>query len=159
PSTTRVATASACAGGSTPTPRRRSRRPAPCPSISAGAGPRRRSCRPPKSSPDVPRMSKAAVAALLALALLAVAAGADTITLTNGRVIEADRAWFEGNEVRYEKNGGIYGLPKSLVTRLEAHATPAASADPDVLKARDLLAAKDAVEATRLLRVALGRDP
>jgi len=104
-------------------------------------------------------MSKAAGPALVALALLVATARADTITLTNGRVIEADRAWFEGNEVRYEKNGGIYGLPKSLVTRLDAHASPAASADPDVLKARDLLAAKDPVEATRLLRVALGRDP
>ena len=46
-----------------------------------------------------------------ALGLAAVAFGAyamaDTITLTNGRVIEADRAWVEGKEVRYEKDGGV----------------------------------------------------
>ena len=91
--------------------------------------------------------------------LLAGSAAADTITLTNGRVIEADRAWFEGKEVRYEKNGGIYGVPKSLVVRVDSHSSPARSSDPDVVKARERLAAQDPVEATRLLRVALGRDP
>jgi tetratricopeptide (TPR) repeat protein len=106
----------------------------------------------------LPRAIHLGAPALLAV-LLCARAGADTITLTNGRVIDADRAWFEGNEVRYEKNGGIYGLPRNLVVRLDAHAAPAASADPDVVKARERLAAKDAVEATRLLRVALGRDP
>jgi len=97
----------------------------------------------------------------LALLLVAASAGAsaDTITLTNGRVIEADRAWFEGNEVRYQKNGGVYGLPKTLVVRVDSHSVAAASADPDVVKARERLAAQDPVEATRLVRVALGRDP
>ncbi len=96
---------------------------------------------------------------LLVVALLGAGAAADTITLTNGHVIDADRAWFEGNEVRYEKNGGIYGVPKTLVVRVDSHSSPAASADPDVLKARERLAAQDPVEATRLSRVALGRDP
>ncbi len=96
---------------------------------------------------------------LLVVALLGAGAAADTITLTNGHVIDADRAWFEGNEVRYEKNGGIYGVPKTLVVRVDSHSSPAASADPDVLKARERLAAHDPVEATRLSRVALGRDP
>jgi hypothetical protein len=31
------------------------------------------------------------------------AAADDTITLTNGRVIEADRAWYEGDQLRYER--------------------------------------------------------
>jgi tetratricopeptide (TPR) repeat protein len=96
---------------------------------------------------------------LLVIALLGAGAAADTITLTNGHVIDADRAWFEGNEVRYEKNGGIYGVPKTMVVRVDSHSSPAASADPDVLKARERLAAQDPVEATRLSRVALGRDP
>ena len=47
----------------------------------------------------------------LALVLVAGPAGADTIVLTNGRVIEADRAWYEGTQLRYEKDGGVYGLP------------------------------------------------
>jgi tetratricopeptide (TPR) repeat protein len=96
---------------------------------------------------------------VLVIALLGAAAAPDTISLTNGRVIEADRAWFEGNEVRYEKNGGIYGVPKTMVVRVDSRSSPAASADPDVVKARERLAAQDAVEATRLSRVALGRDP
>jgi len=98
-------------------------------------------------------------ASLLVIALLGAGAAADTITLTNGHVIEADRAWFEGNEVRYAKDGGIYGVPKTMVVRVDSHSSPAASADPDVLKARERLAAQDPVEATRLSRVALGRDP
>jgi tetratricopeptide (TPR) repeat protein len=96
---------------------------------------------------------------LLVVALLGAGAAADTIILTNGHVIDADRAWFEGNEVRYEKNGGIFGVPKTMVVRVDSHSSPAASADPDVLKARERLAAQDPVEATRLSRVALGRDP
>ena len=39
--------------------------------------------------------------------------GADVIVLTNGRVIEADRAWYEGTQLRYEKDGGVYGLPRA----------------------------------------------
>jgi tetratricopeptide (TPR) repeat protein len=106
----------------------------------------------------LPRSGRTA-GSLLALTLVGTFAAADTITLTNGRVIEADRAWFEGNEVRYQKDGGIYGLPKTLVLRVESHTSPAQSSDPDVLKARERLAAQDPVEATRLLRVVLGRDP
>jgi tetratricopeptide (TPR) repeat protein len=104
-------------------------------------------------------VTKAPGSVLVLLLLAAAPAAADTITLTNGRVIEADRAWFEGNEVRYQKDGGIYGLPKTLVVRVDNRSFTAPSADPDVVKARERLAAQDAVEATRLLRVALGRDP
>ncbi|HEY7411678.1 MAG TPA: tetratricopeptide repeat protein [Vicinamibacteria bacterium] len=94
-----------------------------------------------------------------AAASLAVSAGADTITLTNGRVIETDRAWFEGNEVRYEKAGGVYGLPRTLVARLDRRAAGDGAPDADVVAARERLAAGDAVEAVRLLRRALARDP
>ena len=58
------------------------------------------------------------------LLVLAMSASADTIVLTNGRMIEADRAWYEGSQVRYEKDGGIYGLPKSLVKSLDQQAAP-----------------------------------
>ena len=50
--------------------------------------------------------------------LLVGGVAADTIVLTNGRVIEADRAWYEGTQLRYEKDGGVYGLPRSLVKEL-----------------------------------------
>ncbi len=94
-----------------------------------------------------------------ATALLPLAAGADVIVLTNGRTIQVDRVWYEGNQVRYAKDGGVYGLPKSVVARVEQQAPVQSSQDPDVLKARERLLAGDPVEATRLLRIALARDP
>jgi tetratricopeptide (TPR) repeat protein len=96
---------------------------------------------------------------LLAALLAPLPAAADTIVLTNGRTIQADRAWFEGSQLRYEKNGGIFGLPRSLVQRVDQGALPPSATDPDVVKAQALLAGRDPVAATRLLRVALGRDP
>ncbi len=97
--------------------------------------------------------------ALLPLLLLAVSSAADTITLTNGRVIQAERTWYQGDQLLYEKDGGTFGLPKSLVQKLEQRALPAASADPDVLDARRLLADGKPVEATRRFRAATARDP
>ena len=96
---------------------------------------------------------------LLLLILVSVAASADTITLVSGKVIEADRAWVEGTQVRYQKDGGIYGVPRALVQKLEQRARPADSPDPDIAKARERLANADPVEAVRILHVALGRDP
>jgi tetratricopeptide (TPR) repeat protein len=96
----------------------------------------------------------------LALALAGARAGAsDTITLTNGRTIEADRAWYEGDQLRYEKNGGVFGIPRSLVQSLSKGYAPEADADPDLALARERIAAGDPVEAIRLLRLSLGRDP
>jgi tetratricopeptide (TPR) repeat protein len=106
----------------------------------------------------VRRLSRAA--ALGAAICAAPLASADTITLTNGRVIQADRAWYEGNQLRYESNGGVYGLPRSLVKTLEQR-RPAETGqnDPDVARARERLTAHDPVQATRLLRAAVARDP
>jgi tetratricopeptide (TPR) repeat protein len=86
-------------------------------------------------------------------------AQADTITLKNGRVIQADRAWFEGSQVRYQKDGGVYGLPRTLVQSLDQRPTPPEVDDPDVRRARALLAAADAAEAVRAATDALARDP
>jgi tetratricopeptide (TPR) repeat protein len=105
------------------------------------------------------RRTPAAVACLLWAAALAAPAAADTITLTNGRVIEADRAWYEGEQLRYQKNGGVYGLPRSLVKSLVNSGPIDPAADPDIAKARERLVAQDPVEATRLLRLALARNP
>jgi tetratricopeptide (TPR) repeat protein len=84
---------------------------------------------------------------------------ADRIVLTNGSVIDADRAWYEGPQLRYEKNGGVFGLPRSLVRRLEQRMDPASAADPDLLLAAERLAAGDATGALRLARDVLARDP
>jgi tetratricopeptide (TPR) repeat protein len=85
-------------------------------------------------------------------------AGADTITLKNGRMIEADRAWVEGNQVRYQKDGGVYGVPRNLVQNIDQRPTPEPVSDPDTKRARELLAV-DPAEAVRAASEALKRDP
>jgi tetratricopeptide (TPR) repeat protein len=90
---------------------------------------------------------------------VALCARADTITLNNGRVIQADRAWFAGSQLYYERDGSVFGLPRSLVKSLHQKAAPEHSDDPDVLKARARLLAGDPLGATQLLRAALSRDP
>jgi hypothetical protein len=103
----------------------------------------------------VPGRGFAAAAVVLALAA---SARADTITLKNGRTIEAERAWIEGNQVRYQKDGGVYGLPKSLVQSVDQRPTPPAVTDPDTQRARELLAV-DPAEAVRAASLALKREP
>ncbi len=90
--------------------------------------------------------------------VLATGVGADTITLKNGRTIEADRAWVEGNQVRYQKDGGVYGVPRSLVHNVDQRPTPEPVSDPDTQRARELLAV-DPAEAVRAASEALRRDP
>lgn len=105
-------------------------------------------------------MRPGAAAVVAALACSATAqARADTVTLTNGRVIEADRAWFEGSELRYEKNGARYGLPRTLVQRLEQKMPAEPSSDPDVEAGRRHLGARQPLEALRAFRRAVARDP
>jgi hypothetical protein len=93
------------------------------------------------------------------MALTAVAG--DTIVLTNGRVIQADRAWFEGAQLYYEKSGAVFGLPRSLVKSVEAQAPPptARPSDPDVARALDYSRAGHDAEAIRVLRASLAREP
>ena len=87
--------------------------------------------------------------------LAASAAQADVITLSNGRVIEVDRTWYEGNQLRYEKDGAAFGIPRRLVARVE-HGSPLPP-NPDVQHAKQELATGHAAEAVRLLTVAIAR--
>jgi tetratricopeptide (TPR) repeat protein len=103
-------------------------------------------------------VSPHAVLTLAALVAVASPAAADTILLTNGRTIEADRTWEQGTQLMYEKNGGTFGLPRSLVARID-RATVAPTSDPTVRLARERLSQGDAAEAVRLLQSALLREP
>jgi tetratricopeptide (TPR) repeat protein len=94
-----------------------------------------------------------------ALVLLAVSAGADSVVLTDGRVIPADHAWYEGAELRYRREGVLYGVPRDSVLRVDAADRETALLDPDVLDSRERLEAGDAAEALRLARLALFRQP
>lgn len=99
------------------------------------------------------------VGLVLFAAVCALPAAADRIVLKNGHVIEADRAWIQGHQVMYEKNGGVLGLPLALVEKLDQRADPVPSADPEVLQARALLSRGNAAEAARILLRVTGRDP
>jgi tetratricopeptide (TPR) repeat protein len=99
---------------------------------------------------------------LLAAALVLVLAGgvgADSIVLEDGRVLDADEAWYEGEVVRYRKDGRLFDLPRRAVSRVEPSGPEPILVDPDVRKSRDRLATGDTTEALRFARLALFRDP
>jgi tetratricopeptide (TPR) repeat protein len=108
------------------------------------------------------RLPAIGVLSLVALALMAASArfaAADLIVLTNGHTIEADRAWVDGSQVRYERNGGTFGVPRSLVQRIDTRASADATGDRYAAAARGRLAVGDVQGAQRLLDEALSRDP
>lgn len=43
----------------------------------------------------------------------------EVLYLTNGRSITVDRYWEEGDQILYEKNGGTFGFPRSLLERVD----------------------------------------
>jgi tetratricopeptide (TPR) repeat protein len=90
---------------------------------------------------------------------LAGAAGADSVVLKTGKVIEADQAWFEGAELLYRRNGTVYALARSLVERVETADGSTPLEDPDTRNSRERLAAGDPAEALRFARLALFRQP
>jgi predicted negative regulator of RcsB-dependent stress response len=58
---------------------------------------------------------------------------AETLHLKNGRSIEVDRYWEEGNQLFYQKNGSTFGFPASLLERVERDAprvSPEKEAEP-----------------------------
>ena len=57
---------------------------------------------------------------LLLLVLLGHAARADVIYLRNGKKLSVERAWEDGNRIRYERNGNVFGFSKELVERIES---------------------------------------
>ncbi len=98
---------------------------------------------------------------LVAAALGAAASpgSADSIVLTSGRVIEADRAWVEGTDVRYQRNDAIYSVPRDLVARVDAAGGGPGLEDPDVRLSRERLAAGETQDALLHARVAVFRRP
>ena len=89
--------------------------------------------------------------------LIAARAGADSIVLTSGRVITADEAWYEADELRYRQDGSLFRVPRQAVARVET-ASGKALTDPDVSRSRERLASGDPDEALRLARLAVFRD-
>ena len=86
-------------------------------------------------------------------------AGADTIVLEDGRLFDADEAWYEGSVLRYRKDGRLFDLPRHAVSHVESAGPEGTLVDPDVRSSRERLATGDAPEALRFARLALFRDP
>jgi Peptidase MA superfamily len=80
------------------------------------------------------------------------------VVLTNGRVIDADEAWFEGTELRYRQKGAVYAVPRALVARVGGASDGTPFEDPDTRRSRESLAKGDTSEALRFARLALFRD-
>src|SRR5262245_57713985 len=57
---------------------------------------------------------------LLCWILFVTSATADVIRLRNGKILRVERAWQEGDQVRYERNGNTFGFSKELVERIES---------------------------------------
>lgn len=49
-------------------------------------------------------------------------AWADVIHLKNGKKLSAERVWEDGNKLRYEKDGSVFGFSKDLVAKVESGA-------------------------------------
>jgi len=49
-------------------------------------------------------------------------AWADVIHLKNGKKLSVERVWEDGNKLRYEKDGNVFGFSKELVAKVEAGA-------------------------------------
>jgi hypothetical protein len=58
--------------------------------------------------------------ALPALLCAATAARADILHLEGGGTIDAEHWWFEGETLKVESNGGVIGLPRTMLVRVEA---------------------------------------
>jgi tetratricopeptide (TPR) repeat protein len=57
---------------------------------------------------------------LLSWILFVTPATADVIRLRNGKILTVERAWQEGDQVRYERNGNTFGFSKELVEHIES---------------------------------------
>jgi tetratricopeptide (TPR) repeat protein len=104
--------------------------------------------------------------AWLAAALLAAAfpARADRLHLQGGGVIDADRFWFEGDTLMIESAGGSYGIPRSMLVRVETSTAlePKATPPPAVAAPRGAAPPRIAPEAATAMKEAnaalLARD-
>jgi tetratricopeptide (TPR) repeat protein len=70
-------------------------------------------------------LNRTARSALLALLVAASgAARADTLHLQGGGTIEAEHWWIDGDTLRVESAGGVYGFPRAILVRVEPAAPP-----------------------------------
>ncbi len=75
-------------------------------------------------------MRRAGPGVVLALLTLASSASrADVLHLQGGGTIEADHWWIDGDTLRVESVGGVYGLPRAMLVRVEREGSQAKADD------------------------------
>ena len=75
-------------------------------------------------------MRRAGASAVLALfAFVSSASRADVLHLQGGGTIETDHWWIDGDTLRVESVGGVYGIPRAMLVRVEPGAAHAKAAD------------------------------
>jgi tetratricopeptide (TPR) repeat protein len=76
-------------------------------------------------------VTRAASGVVFASVLLASAAArADVLHLQGGGTIEAEHWWIEGSTLHIESAGGVYGLPRAMLVRVEPQASRAKAKPP-----------------------------
>ncbi|MFQ5793219.1 MAG: hypothetical protein ACE5JI_22335, partial [Acidobacteriota bacterium] len=76
-----------------------------------------------------PRLIRRTLPAVVLVLLSSPPVVAHVLHLKNGNRIVVDRFWEEGDQILYERNGGVFGFPRSLLARVERskpRSTPAA---------------------------------
>ena len=68
---------------------------------------------------DMKPAAPTALLIALLIVLIDTPLDAETLYLTNGRKIQVERYWEEGNQIYYERNGSIFGFPSSLLDRVD----------------------------------------
>jgi len=79
------------------------------------------------------KLNRHAARVLAPLVVIVAALGlvcADRLYLENGRHIDADRWWLEGDILVYEAAGGTVGIPRAIVVRIESSLGPGAPDKP-----------------------------
>jgi tetratricopeptide (TPR) repeat protein len=102
------------------------------------------------------------VLSLLVCALLVQASRADVIYLRNGKKLSVERAWEEGDRIRYERNGNVFGFSKTLVERIESglyRPDPADIATPDARQRQQSVPVEVLDETLNLGDTTGGDDP
>ena len=70
---------------------------------------------------------------MLVLLASCLAARADTLFLEGGGTIEADRWWIEGDTLHVESSGGVVGLPRTMLVRVEREPAKPSETKPAVV--------------------------
>jgi tetratricopeptide (TPR) repeat protein len=81
--------------------------------------------------PFLRRFGSQALILLVLLSVASIRAHADSILFNDGSVMVVEKAWIEGDEVKYKTSRGIQSIPKSTVREIQEQA-PAPAAGPKI---------------------------